>query len=519
MRPITTEVLEKLKIADSLVRVARTQRNLVPSEPGWEQLTVNNATITRVERYIKSLCRGGMELATERELTARKPGHGVRPVAFWGIKEQVLYDALTAAALQTLPVVDRSVAKYIEFIESPVSYAREIQPDKKTTNANKVLFFVFDSEVKYVVKSDLTSFYQFIDHSILADELISQGADFDIVSHLIDLISEVTGRPLGLPQLYHASDRLSEVYIDQVERALLRKGFAVWRFNDDFRIACKNFSEAIAAIEALDSAARSVGLAINELKTFTYQFSTYFLSTYDIDKLPEGGIISLDDVEAAAGDYTDDFSEAPDSALAFIQSTNLTGENDGLDLKNADRDDVRRIRRALDSLAQDQNAEAFDSIELLISFVPSLTPDLIKYMMAAGSGDHRIRAGEILDSIIESVSLNSWQQVWLIEALRALDLLSDADPSSIASRLTWVQKCFATGKEPLRGAAFWALAASSNLEVVETVAEAMDAPEAVKSLYLAGVRDRLPINPTMQEGNAVSGLRETDDITRALLAS
>ncbi|MGW6623718.1 hypothetical protein ACWF99_21040 [Nocardia sp. NPDC055002] len=516
MRPITPEVLKQLKIADSLARIADAERNLVPLEPGWDHLTLNNRTIKNIAIYIESLCSTGIEVATERELIARKPGHGVRPVAFWGMKEQILYDALTTAALRTLPKMDRSAEKYIEFATAPVSYSREIQENKNSADTDRLLFSILNSQVKYVVKSDLTSFYQFIDHALLADELIAQGANFEVVSHLVDLLSEVTGRPSGLPQLYHASDRLSEVYADLVERSLLRQGFAVWRFNDDFRIACKDFAESIAAIEALDSAARSVGLAMNELKTFTYHFSNYVLATLGLDVLPENGTISAEEVEAVAGDYTDNFAEKPDSALALIRSANISGK-DGIDLRTADREAVRKMRRALHALAGDNNVGAFESIRLLIGFVPSLTPDLIKYLITAGVGEHQGQAGEILDSVVESVSLNTWQRVWVIEAYRSLELLSVAGPK-LDSRLAWVQNCFFTGKEPLRAVAFRALASASHVSIIQAVTEATEAPEAVRSFYFASVRDRVPSDPTPSEENSVSALRATDAITKALLA-
>ncbi|QLY29255.1 hypothetical protein H0264_28830 [Nocardia huaxiensis] len=517
MRPITNDVLRQLKLADALVRVSQTERNLVPSQPGWDQLVKNNATIKRVVSYLENRFRRGIEVSTERELTARKPGHGVRPVAFWGIEEQVLYDALVEAAVHGLPSLDRSVSKYIEFVEAPVVYARQIEKDRQLSEFDQILFSIINSEIKYVVSSDLTSFYQYIDHAVLADELIAQGANYDIVSHLVDLLSEVTGRPSGLPQLYDASDRLSEVYVDQVERNLLRQGFAVWRFNDDFRIACRSFSESIAAIEALDSAARSVGLAINELKTFTFHFSTYVLNTYGIDSLPEGGTISMDDVEAIAGDYQDDFSEDSDSAAAVIRSANISGQARGIDLREIDRDGVRRIRRALSALANEGNTAALESAPLLMGFVPSLTPDLAKYLIAVGASGNAERAGEVIDLIVESVSLNTWQKVWLIECYRSLELFSSATSTNNEARSEWIQQCFYSGKEPLRAFAFRALAAASRVAVYEAVEEAASSPGAVKAIYLASVSDHLSSGATQQEEKAVAALRETNEITKAIL--
>ena len=79
-----------------------------------------------------------------------------------------------------------------------------------------------------------------------------KGQDYELVNALMQLLEETQGRAYGLPQLLDPSDRLSEVYIDRVERALIRAGFHTWRYNDDFRIGCRDYPETLDAIEHLD---------------------------------------------------------------------------------------------------------------------------------------------------------------------------------------------------------------------------------------------------------------------------
>jgi hypothetical protein len=112
------------------------------------------------------------------------------------------------------------------------------------------------------VKADLASFYDYIDHEILGQELLIRTADHAAIECLLDLLGEVQGRRYGLPQLLEPSDRLSDLYGDRVLRALRRKQWPAWRFNDDFRIAVETFEEAKRALDDLTAAARDNGLAV-----------------------------------------------------------------------------------------------------------------------------------------------------------------------------------------------------------------------------------------------------------------
>jgi hypothetical protein len=89
------------------------------------------------------------------------------------------------------------------------------------------------------------------------------------VSLAVELLGETSGRQFGLPQLSSVSDVLADVYIAPMRRHLVRSGFQVWSYADDFRVACRSYDEALRALEAADEGARLLGLVLNELKTAT----------------------------------------------------------------------------------------------------------------------------------------------------------------------------------------------------------------------------------------------------------
>jgi len=141
----------------------------------------------------------------------------------------------------------------------------------------------------YLVETDIASCHEYIDHARLREELILQTMDVAASSQVIELLSEVHGSPRGLPQLMATSDTLADTYLQSMERTLLRRGWKVSRYADDFRILSKDWGSATTAIEDAAEAARSLGLVLSTEKTTVRKSSTVltaikeeedFLATY-----------------------------------------------------------------------------------------------------------------------------------------------------------------------------------------------------------------------------------------------
>lgn len=281
LHPIDNLVLKRLKLGDALDAEKESFQNLMPPMPGWAALTSNHDAFTK---WIQAQLRAGFLPSREVIVNVRKVGRGVRPVAVWSLADRVVYRALVDFILRNEQELDRSTAAYGKFVGEPIKYARRIDLTKrreevggppKAARPRRIAFTVKSSTFTHVVKSDITAFYQYIDHQILFDELLARTGDYDAISALIQLLDETQGRRFGLPQLLAPSDRLSEVYIDIVHRSVRRQGFPIWRFSDDFRILCASYEEALNAIEALAEASREAGLVISEHKTTPPTFETY----------------------------------------------------------------------------------------------------------------------------------------------------------------------------------------------------------------------------------------------------
>jgi RNA-directed DNA polymerase len=127
----------------------------------------------------------------------------------------------------------------------------------------------------WVAVADVSAFFQYIDHGILADELIAQTGNAELADATSRLLHFLLNRSFGLPQGYRASDLFANVYIDAAVRRLLRRGRATWRHVDDFRLGADTANDARAALDELDEALRPIGLTLNGEKSYVFDNSTY----------------------------------------------------------------------------------------------------------------------------------------------------------------------------------------------------------------------------------------------------
>jgi hypothetical protein len=401
-------------------------------------------------------------------------------------------------------------------VKAPVRFSEELQRQSDSSPLRS--FFFLDSEIEYVVKSDIVAFYQYVDHSVLAEELRIRGGDFDAILHLIELLQDVQGRTYGLPQLLDSSDHLSEVYIDRVERHMLRRGIPTWRFNDDFRMACKSYHGALAAIEELDTAARSVGLVISDSKTLTYRLTKYMMDSLDLEIQPGQSSIALDDIEAAVGDYTDDFSQDSDAAKTFIGGARPFGdENASVNLHRVGQDNVRLLRRAVQSLTQAGDPGVLVDVQRLFTHVPTLTPTLLNYVSAVSS----VALGsavEVLDRLIASASMNEWQRQWMIQTFHELRLLRGGSVGDQGARLGWVKRLMRDSPSPVTVAyATLALAAASAITFDEVMQEYERAPTPLLSWHASALR--LSAASDVRNNSSLTAAARTSPIHLALMGN
>ncbi len=467
-------VLEALREEMSLEGIVRAElsawNKLLPVQWGDRALVGREQLVAE---WLSAVMRSEISFEPEETLLARKLGRGARPLALNGLKERLIYRAAVSLVEQRSGSPDRTQTAFDSFQRAPLQ----------------------SSQTKYVLKADIASFYQYVDHERLVDEVIAQTGDDLAISLAVDVVSGASGRRYGLPQLSAASDVLAEIYIEPARRQLVRSGFDTWRFADDFRVACEDYVTALGALEALDDAARELGLVLNELKTSTPKRARYaasitmtedrereLLDSLDIAEFDEPGFEWYDDI---GGDGTlsmpASLLEHPDFEEGDLAVHGASGEEEGDHEVNPGRlaaasavlerwveeeedDETQRgesahvtaklLGRALRVFSAAESVEAVENAAAMLVYEPSLTPTIARYLQVCSAVDQE-QTQLALDTICGSNIIGAWQSVWIAHVAGSLPRRRGGGQQA---HVLWLRRQLQSPRGSLRAEAALALA-------------------------------------------------------------
>lgn len=422
---IDRSLLDEISFPSVVSAELRSHQKLLP--PNWADRALRGSgSELHVSEWVTSACRHSLKVEPEEIVLARKLGRGARPIALLGLKERLIYRGLGSLVEAGVGAPDRSPEAFETFQVAPLAV----------------------KDATHVFKADIASYYQYVDHERLVDEVVAQIGDDRAISAIARLLQASSGRRFAIPQLNATSDVLAEVYIDPMRRDLVRAGFDVWRFADDFRIACRGYAEALRALEVADRSARELGLVLNELKTSTPGVGTYLASLSSTEDREQELFDSLDIdefVDLEPGEYTDlddEFDtedgpaslvpdedphqvteDAPESAQevspAQLEAARKVlalwvSEEEDEDTQRSERAHVtaRLLGRALRTLGVAEDPSALANTVAILVYEPSLTPTLARYMGDCAGSD-RSSVAEALDEVFESRSISAWQAIWM----------------------------------------------------------------------------------------------------------
>lgn len=239
---LPSQLVDKLPLKEAAARSVNPPGSQMPLL--ISQRCLSNAT-SDLAKQTSALIKSTYSPVVET-ITMPKKGHGPRPITILPPEARVLYEALVQRLEPHLPASSRDA---------------DIEDYRK--------FGTYGStwSTEFIVDFDIAAFYEYVNHEILAEELLMQTMDSSAVSALKDILHDMFPRGTGIPQAMQPSHRISDAYIEKLERQLVRKGYLVKRFVDDFRIVAPDQGAAHEAIEYAVDMARLIGLVLAEGKT------------------------------------------------------------------------------------------------------------------------------------------------------------------------------------------------------------------------------------------------------------
>jgi hypothetical protein len=201
-----------------------------------------------------------------------KPNWLVRPAHVVTLEDELVYTAVLGA-------FHESIWEKVKWSQGTVDIGYRLAPPSKLTTWVRRDFTVWEEwrvkslaavtdDVFFVLTTDITGFYENIDHQRLASDLKALGVPAVLLTGLMKYIGRWIGpRGKGIPQGYSASDILAKLYMDPVDRGMKNAGFHHLRYVDDIRVFCRTKLEAKHALLKLNELVRNRGLNLQSSKT------------------------------------------------------------------------------------------------------------------------------------------------------------------------------------------------------------------------------------------------------------
>ena len=137
---------------------------------------------------------------------------------------------------------------------------------------------------RWIVNSDIDKFFDSVNHNLLLEK-VSRFINDDTIRHLIELWirAEVwDGKALktvkkGIPQGSPVSPILANLYLDEIDEAMLKQGYKYVRYADDFIILCKTPDKAKQSLEFTKELLADIMLKFDEADVVSFDHGFEYL--------------------------------------------------------------------------------------------------------------------------------------------------------------------------------------------------------------------------------------------------
>ena len=354
--------------------------------------------------------KGTYHPAPYKTIEIPKRGFTLRPAGAMHIKDRLLYQAIADfLAPQFTP--EQPVYSYR--LASPTSSWMFLQGVEQwklfEVEAERLCH-----EYQYVLETDLTAYFEHIDHRRLARRLddifpqIDRATMRPLKQHLSSLLGTWSrNTSFGIPQVNNPSSFFGNLYLDEFDKLLMRSGFTYMRYVDDMRVFVKSVPDARKALAQMVEALRRSGLYLSSGKT---RIVPSELVLRELD----AGRSTLNQIDEAFKSKSRNKIEAIIPVLQEFFFFTIRDENDFRDRHF--RFCIYRYRRLKAfGIGGDIHRPVVDTVLDRLYNLPSAT-DIFALYLSLFPGVTEIPIG-ILNFLESDFNIYAWQEMHLLEVL------------------------------------------------------------------------------------------------------
>ncbi len=197
-----------------------------------------------------------------------------RPAALLQLKDRITYEALGTRAEEA---ISSGLGPEVLWPRTRQTGVRHREDD----DASPLMW-----RSRYVVKADIVTFYESVDHGELAAVLQRQfGIDSNLTTAVRDFLGAVMGHTRGLPQGPLTSDLFGTAYLAPIDRWAKSIDLPFLRYADDYFFPASTLDEGRGILRRLSNEALRLGLSLSTHKTQIMRSATYARGLHPSDSM------------------------------------------------------------------------------------------------------------------------------------------------------------------------------------------------------------------------------------------
>jgi len=346
-----------------------------------------------------------------------KKGFTLRPVAAPKIDDRILYQALADALAP-------------HFQPEPCVYSNRLSGDQNSTRMFSIgveSWLKFQDAVAenctkfpYVVETDITAYFEHISHRHLNNriqDLFAGKIDDDVLKEIKVLLPRLWKRwnrnkDFGIPQVNDASSFFGNLFLDELDKWMLRNNYVFLRYVDDMRIFAMDEPGARRALAELISQLRDMGLYIASGKTMIMETAPF------LKKMQESAQqMNFIETEIKTG-----LPKQIENAASMLEEmiTEIIANPDKFNDRHF-RYCVHRFKKMkVNNLALATHDHVVEEVLRRLRTMPHSTDVFIDYLSLFPDSENV--QSKIVEFLESNYNIYPWQEMLLIELLIRLDV-------------------------------------------------------------------------------------------------
>ncbi|WP_279620622.1 reverse transcriptase domain-containing protein [Priestia megaterium] len=429
------ELKEKLTIAWKRIKADRKTDFIIGD---YEYIVYDRYHEEMIEELAQRVESAGAKYRPDslRKIRVPKISHTTRPGALPTIPDRVLYQYLVDEIAEEIeknlvPIVDKVVHSYR--YSNDRRSVKMFRFDTASYNTYQERIQEMAEEHEYIVTTDISDYFERIYHHDLENALRGLGGNDNNITLLMSLLRKwQMGNSYSIPQGIWPSDYLGNIYLDPIDKFMIRSGFKYCRFVDDIRIGTDTYLDAEKALLELEEQLGRCGLTLNASKT---------------------RIIPSNKIEDELFPHKQRLQEISDSLCVSVNPYHETEDDEEpLERENHETQSIRQLfqeqlessspephimRFCLKHFRKFLDEEILDFILENLSSLVVVTPQVVNYLITI-SEDVDLRdkiVREVSSFISRELTCYDWQLMWLLHCLDRIGYVSDEAVANIRKAL------------------------------------------------------------------------------------